>query len=96
MIAIGDVVSRVLAFLGITKARVKAVVGGDCGCERRQQNWNAWGFAWQRRLLERYYAARIWLSSRLRWRWPGQLRWRLAMAWQFAGMAVRVLLFGRP
>lgn len=96
MVAIGDVVSRVLGFFGITKVLVKAVVGGDCGCERRQRRWNAWGFAWQRRLIGWYYATRVWLSSRLRWRWPSQLLWRLAMARQFAGMAVRVLLFGRP
>jgi hypothetical protein len=40
---LGDVVSSALSLVGITKERVSAVVGGDCGCAKRQAAMNAAG-----------------------------------------------------
>lgn len=40
---LGDYVSRCLSWFGITKERVSAVVGGDCGCDKRQEALNALG-----------------------------------------------------
>jgi hypothetical protein len=37
-VMVGDVVAAGLASVGITKAAVSALVGGDCGCTARQ-NW---------------------------------------------------------
>jgi hypothetical protein len=40
---VGDRVAKALAFLGITKERVSAAVGGDCGCDKRQTGLNKIG-----------------------------------------------------
>lgn len=40
---LGDMVAAGLSAVGITKERVSALVGGDCGCKKRQQAMNAWG-----------------------------------------------------
>jgi len=40
---VGDRVANALAFLGITKERVSAAVGGDCGCDQRQTGLNKVG-----------------------------------------------------
>jgi hypothetical protein len=32
-----------LSAIGITKERVSAAVGGDCGCSKRQDAMNEWG-----------------------------------------------------
>ena len=37
---LGDMVAAVLDAIGITKERVAAVVGGDCGCDKRQEALN--------------------------------------------------------
>jgi len=37
---LGDTVAKGLAAVGITKERVQAVVGEDCGCPERQEDWN--------------------------------------------------------
>lgn len=34
---LGDIVAAGLSSVGITKQRVSAIVGGDCGCEKRQE-----------------------------------------------------------
>lgn len=43
---LGDMVAAGLSFVGITKARVSAAVGGDCGCAKRQAAMNAAGAKW--------------------------------------------------
>jgi hypothetical protein len=43
---LGDRVAAFLAAVGITKARVEAVVGGPCGCPRRQSWMNRIGKKW--------------------------------------------------
>ena len=40
---LGDMVAAGLSAVGITKERVSAVVGGDCGCQKRQEALNALG-----------------------------------------------------
>lgn len=40
---LGDMVAAGLSAIGITKERVSAAVGGDCGCAKRQQQLNALG-----------------------------------------------------
>ena len=40
---LGDMVADGLAAFGITKARVSAIVGGDCGCDGRQAALNKLG-----------------------------------------------------
>lgn len=37
---LGDMVAAGLSAIGITKERVSAVVGGDCGCKKRQEALN--------------------------------------------------------
>ena len=40
---LGDRVANALAYFGITKERVSAAVGGDCGCDKRQTGLNKIG-----------------------------------------------------
>jgi hypothetical protein len=40
---LGDRVANALAYFGVTKSRVSAAVGGDCGCEKRQAGLNKLG-----------------------------------------------------
>jgi hypothetical protein len=40
---LGDMVAAGLAAVGITKDRVSALAGGDCGCAKRQQQLNELG-----------------------------------------------------
>jgi hypothetical protein len=40
---LGDMVAAWLSAIGITKERVSAVVGGDCGCAKRQEALNELG-----------------------------------------------------
>ena len=40
---LGDMVAGWLSAFGITKELVSAVVGGDCGCDERQEALNDWG-----------------------------------------------------
>ena len=40
---LGDMVAAGLDAIGITKERVSAVVGGDCGCAKRQEALNKLG-----------------------------------------------------
>jgi hypothetical protein len=43
---LGDSIASALAFVGITKERVSAAVGGDCGCAKRQAALNDWHRKW--------------------------------------------------
>jgi hypothetical protein len=43
---LGDMVAAALDAVGITKARVEAVVGGPCGCPKRQAWLNDAGEKW--------------------------------------------------
>ena len=40
---LGDMVAAGLSAVGITKERVSALAGGDCGCQKRQEALNALG-----------------------------------------------------
>ena len=40
---LGDMVAAGLSAVGITKERVSALAGGDCGCHKRQEALNAIG-----------------------------------------------------
>jgi hypothetical protein len=42
---LGDMIAAGLSYVGITKERVAAIVGGDCGCDGRQQFLNEAGRA---------------------------------------------------
>ncbi len=43
---LGDLVAAGLDAIGITKERVNRMVGGDCGCGKRQAALNAAGAKW--------------------------------------------------
>lgn len=40
---LGDYIAAGLSAVGITKERVSAMLGGDCGCSKRQEALNDWG-----------------------------------------------------
>jgi len=40
---LGDMVAAGLSAIGITKERVSALAGGDCGCNKRQEQLNELG-----------------------------------------------------
>ena len=40
---LGDMMATGLSAIGITKERVSALAGGDCGCSKRQQQLNELG-----------------------------------------------------
>lgn len=40
---LGDIISYLLSAVGITKERVSKLLGGDCGCHKRQQKLNELG-----------------------------------------------------
>ena len=40
---LGDMVAAGLSAIGITKDRVSALAGGDCGCSKRQEQLNELG-----------------------------------------------------
>jgi len=40
---LGDRIASCLQAVGITKERVSAAIGRDCGCQHRQQLANRWG-----------------------------------------------------
>jgi hypothetical protein len=40
---LGDMVATGLSAIGITKERVSALAGGDCGCQKRQEALNELG-----------------------------------------------------
>jgi hypothetical protein len=40
---LGDMVAGALSAVGITKERVSAILGKDCGCPERQAAMNSWG-----------------------------------------------------
>jgi len=42
----GDIVADTLSSVGITKERMKALLGGDCGCQERQEKLNEFGRKW--------------------------------------------------
>lgn len=44
-LGLGDIVANGLNAIGITKERVSAIVGGDCGCQQRQEWLNKAGHA---------------------------------------------------
>jgi hypothetical protein len=91
MLALGDIIERCLRFFGITKERVSAVAGKDCGCQQRQAAMNQAGYFWQQALFRRYYGARdSFLSAYYRLQSS-----RLRLSARFAWMAVRVLFYGR-
>lgn len=91
MIALGDTAERVLRTFGITKARVQAInAGRDCGCVKRQEAMNAWGFRFQQRLI---YAVQ-WTLHRWQLLRYGRVAMRLSASWHHLKMAVRVLVVG--
>jgi hypothetical protein len=98
MIALGDIVARCLALFGVTKERVQAVAGKDCGCAKRQAAMNDWGYRWQYRMMFPFYWARSVPLYWLRMRWAramqGPFGSRLIVATHYMRMAFRVLFYG--
>lgn len=97
MIAIGDVTERALQLIGITKERVTAVAGRDCGCKKRQQAMNEAGYVWQGRLLVPIRRV-LYYCEKLQNRWRNirytQAGQRLQMAGRHLWIAGRVLFYG--
>jgi hypothetical protein len=98
MIAIGDLTERALRLIGITKERVSAIAGRDCGCKQRQQAMNEAGYVWQGRLLTPIRRV-FYYREELRSRWQriryARLSRRFSMAGYYLWMAGKVLLYGR-
>ena len=91
MLALGDIAERCLRFFGITKERVTAVAGKDCGCAKRQTAMNQAGYRWQNAMSRPYYRAK----DSFRNAYYRLQSSRLRISARFAWMAVRVLLYGR-
>jgi hypothetical protein len=91
MLALGDMAGRCLRFAGITKERVSAVAGKDCGCQERQAAMNQAGYRLQHALIRPYYRAK----DSFRNAYYRLQSSRLRISAHFAWMAVRVLLYGR-
>jgi len=50
-VAVGDIVEKTLTSVGVTKELVKKITRAkDCGCAKRQQWLNEWGYKQQERL----------------------------------------------
>jgi hypothetical protein len=50
-VAVGDLVETMLTAIGVTKERVQAwTLAKDCGCKKRQQWLNRWGYEQQARI----------------------------------------------
>lgn len=47
---LGDAIHRALEVVGVTPDRVERLVGGPCGCDRRQEQLNSLG-RWATRVL---------------------------------------------
>ena len=98
MIAIGDLTEQALRFIGITKERVTAITGRDCGCKKRQEAMNEAGYVWQGRLLTpiRWFLC---YREKLQNRWQriryARLWRRCSMSGHYLSMAFRVLFYGR-
>jgi hypothetical protein len=92
MIALGDITERALTSVGITKDRVQALTGKkDCGCRKRQEAMNAWGYRWQDRLFAPYLYAMYRIEMTSHW-----LRHsRFGYAYRHFREGIRVLLTGR-
>jgi len=94
MLALGDMTERALRLIGITKERVTAIAGRDCGCKRRQRSMNEAGYVWQGKLLVPFrrvfeYCGSKWRS--IRYTQAGQ---RLQLAGHHLWIAGRVLFYG--
>jgi hypothetical protein len=98
MIAIGDITERALRLIGITKERVSAIAGRDCGCKKRQQAMNEAGYVWQGKLLVPIRRV-LFYREEMRHRWQsiryGRIWRRLHMAAHHLWMAGKVLFYGR-
>jgi len=93
MLALGDITERLLRFFGITKERVQAATGKKpCGCAKRQEAMNKWGFRWQQRLFFVYDFLK-WGSVRVFQRAEPALRIRKSI--YYFGLGFRVLFYGR-
>jgi hypothetical protein len=90
MLAIGDVTERFLSSLGITKERVQAVTGKPCGCNKRQESMNLWGYRAQQRL----FSPIAWFINHWQYVKYSRPMMRVTEACRYFRMGVRVLLFG--
>lgn len=90
MIALGDTTERFLKLFGITKERVQAVTGKPCGCKKRQEAMNVWGYRFQQRL----HLPMAWLINRWQFVKYSQPAMRFTEAAGYFRIGFRVLLFG--
>ena len=90
MIAIGDVTERFLRLFGITKERVQAVTGKPCGCQKRQEAMNAWGY----RVQQRIFHPMAWLINHWQFVRYNRFVMRVSEASMYFRTGFRVLLFG--
>ena len=97
MLALGDMTESALRLIGITKERVTAVAGRDCGCKKRQQAMNEAGYVWQGKLLVPVRCV-VKYCEKLRNRWRNirytQAGQRLLLAGRHLWIAGRVLFYG--
>lgn len=90
MIALGDITERLLTSFGITKDRVQAVTGKPCGCKKRQESMNIWGY----RVQQRLFRPMAWFINRWQFVKYSRTAMRVAEACRYFRMGFRVLLFG--
>ena len=92
MIAVGDIAERFLRFFGITRERVQAATGKkQCGCAKRQDAMNKWGFRWQQRIFFVYDYMRGSLLEIPATRLARRVRRAISYFW----LAFRALFYGR-
>lgn len=88
MIAFGDIAERALRAAGITKERVQIATGmQDCGCDKRQQAMNEFGYRWQRWFL----IVPLWLRYKAELLASSRRAKRIKAAWQHIQAAWRIL-----
>jgi hypothetical protein len=91
MAKLGDFIAFLLEAAGITKARVSGLLGRDCGCVKRQESLNKWGYEVQLRIAGVLRTGRIvWQAIR-----HNGITGRIEVFLKLQRMAFRSLFFGR-
>ena len=91
MVALGDIAERILRLFGITKERVQAITGKPCGCKKRQETMNAWGY----RVQQRMAVPLAWFINRWQFVECSRAVYRFREAFRYFAIGFRVLFTGR-
>jgi hypothetical protein len=91
MIALGDTTERFLRSFGITKERVQAITRKPCGCKKRQEAMNLWGY----RVQQRLFRPMAWFVNRWQFVKYSPAVMRIAESARYFRMGFRILFTGR-